>query len=94
MSLFLNGCVFKDHHIDFIENTGNYYLYEIVKLGDDELRIELEDQAGELAYAGYTNFMIRGPSTFYELKVSGFYGNASMLEMAELLLYYALTTQR
>ncbi|XP_052689725.1 fibrinogen-like protein A [Crassostrea angulata] len=55
---------------------GNYYLHEIVKSGDYELRVELEDQAGERAYAGYTNFMIGGPSTSYTLGVSGFFGNA------------------
>lgn len=53
-------------------------LHEIVKSGDYELRVELEDQAGERAYAGYTNFMIGGPSTSYTLGVSGFFGNASM----------------
>ncbi|XP_052688758.1 fibrinogen-like protein A [Crassostrea angulata] len=56
---------------------GNYYLHEIVKSGDYELRVDLEDQAGEWAYAAYTNFMIGGPSTSYLLEVSGFYGNAS-----------------
>lgn len=57
---------------------GNYYLYEIVKSGDYELRVDLEDQAGEWAYAGYTNFMIGRPSTFFRLDVSGFYGNAGI----------------
>lgn len=61
-----------------IIQIGNYYLYEIVKSGDYELRVEFEDQAGERAYAGYTNFMIGGPSTFYTLEVSGFFGNAGM----------------
>lgn len=56
---------------------GNYYLHELVKSGDYELRIDLEDQAGERAYAGYTNFTIGGPSISYMLNVSGFHGNAS-----------------
>lgn len=61
-----------------IITIGNYYLHEIVKSGDYELRVELEDQAGERAYAAYTNFMIGEPSTFYTLEVSGFFGNAGM----------------
>lgn len=56
---------------------GNYFLHEIVKSGDYELRVDLEDQAGEWAYAAYTKFMIGGPSTSFILNVSGFYGNAS-----------------
>lgn len=56
---------------------GNYYLHEIVQSGDYELRIELEDQNGVLGYASYTNFIIGGPSTFYTLEVSGFFGNAT-----------------
>lgn len=66
------------HHNLYHKKIGNYYLHEIVKSGDYELRVELEDQAGEWAYAGYTNFMIGGPSTFYTLELSGFFGNASM----------------
>lgn len=70
---------------------GNYYLHEIVKSGDYELRIDLQDQNGERAYAGYKHFMIGGPSTSYLLEVSGFYGNASMLDytiyQSETLVY-------
>lgn len=57
---------------------GNYYLHEIVKSGDYELRVELEDQDGIRAFDSYTNFMIGEPSTSYTLEVSGHYGNASM----------------
>lgn len=66
------------HHNKYKKKIGNYYLHEIVKSGDYELRVELEDQAGERAYAGYTNFMIGGPSTSYTLGVSGFFGNAGI----------------
>lgn len=76
--LYLHNGEFCDRtHLDFIL-IGNYYLHEIVKSGDYELRIDLQDQNGEWAYAGYTHFMIGGPSTSYVLEVSGFYGNASM----------------
>lgn len=64
--------------------SGNYYLYELVKSGDYELRIDLEDQAGERAYAGYTNFTIGGPSTSYLLNVSGFHGNAGTYTKHEI----------
>lgn len=55
-----------------------------MKSGDYELRIDLEDQAGERAYAGYTNFTIGGPSTSYLLNVSGFHGNAGTYTKHEI----------
>ena len=41
---------------------------------DQELRIEVEDWAGEKRFAHYANFSISGPSDFYRLSVSGFLG--------------------
>ncbi|XP_062602509.1 fibrinogen-like protein A [Saccostrea cucullata] len=55
---------------------GNSQLHEIVKTGDYELRIELEDQASQRRYAAYTNFFLGGPETSYKLKISGYHGNA------------------
>nr|XP_022314587.1 ficolin-2-like [Crassostrea virginica] len=55
---------------------GNYYIHEIVKTQDYELRIDLRDQAGNWAFAGYRNFFIGGPGTSYTLDESEYYGNA------------------
>jgi len=41
---------------------------------DQELRIELEDWAGEKRFAQYDNFYISGASDFYRLSVGGFSG--------------------
>ena len=55
---------------------GNYYIHVIVKTGDYELRIDLQDQVGNWAYAGYKNFFLGGPDSSYTLEVSEFYGDA------------------
>ena len=60
----------------FILIQGNYYIHEIVKTQDYELRIDLRDQAGNWAFAGYRNFFIGGPGTSYTLDESEYYGNA------------------
>uniref|UniRef100_A0A8B8CJI9 Ficolin-2-like n=1 Tax=Crassostrea virginica TaxID=6565 RepID=A0A8B8CJI9_CRAVI len=55
---------------------GNYYIHEIVKTEDYQLRIDLLDQEGNWAFAGYKKFFIGGPDTSYRLNVSYYYGNA------------------
>ncbi|XP_062619087.1 ficolin-1-like [Saccostrea cucullata] len=55
---------------------GNQALYEIVKDGNFELRIDMEDKIGEWRYAKYSHFSIGGPDTNYTLSVSGYTGNA------------------
>ncbi|XP_062602507.1 fibrinogen-like protein A [Saccostrea cucullata] len=55
---------------------GNQIIHEIVREGIFELRIELEDKAGELRYAKYGQFSIDGPDSLYTLHVTGYSGNA------------------
>ncbi|XP_062605430.1 ficolin-1-A-like [Saccostrea cucullata] len=55
---------------------GNNALFEIVKDGNFELRIDLEDKSGEWRYAKYFHFSIGGPDTNFTLSVSGYTGNA------------------
>ncbi|XP_062605441.1 fibrinogen-like protein A [Saccostrea cucullata] len=56
---------------------GNQALHEIVKEGNFELRIDLEDQTGELRYAKYSDFSLGGPENNYTLAVKGYTGNAN-----------------
>ena len=62
----------------FILIQGNYYIHEIVKTQNYELRIDLRDQVGNWAFAGYKIFVIGGPGTSYTLYRSDYYGNAGI----------------
>lgn len=73
--VFQQFCLFLKQDVLVL---GNYYIHEIVKTEDYQLRIDLLDQEGNWAFAGYKKFFIGGPDTLYRLNVSYYYGNAGM----------------
>ncbi|KAL4219071.1 hypothetical protein ACF0H5_021655 [Mactra antiquata] len=55
---------------------GNEYLHHILRDGNHELRIELEDFYGNKSYAKYDHFSISSERSMYTLAIHGYQGTA------------------
>ena len=55
---------------------GNEYVYLLMQNADYMLRIELQDQNGDSAYAQYTTFKINDEMDGYRLTIGGYSGTA------------------
>ena len=55
---------------------GNEYVYLLMQNADYMLRIELQDQSGDSAYAHYTTFNINDEKDGYRLTIGGYSGTA------------------
>ena len=82
----------QDGSEDFYRNWVNYtngfgnlsnefwlgleFLHRLTNESDSELRVDLEDWGGAIAYAKYSSFQVRDSTTEYRLEVSGYTGNA------------------
>ena len=60
----------------FFFNLGNNYLYMITSRQAKELRIDLEDFAGNKVYAKYSTFSVGSETEEYKLTVGGYIGDA------------------
>lgn len=71
----------KQYEDGFGDVKGEFWLglkkiHEITMCGTYMLRVELQDFEGDIAYAEYSEFFVRGPEDFYRLFVTGYSGTA------------------
>ena len=64
---------------------GNLPLYTILRQGHYELRVDLMDWENNTAFAQYRHFTIGGPADLYMLMISGYFGNAGILKLHQVL---------
>ncbi|XP_052814449.1 ficolin-3-like [Mya arenaria] len=55
---------------------GNEYIHQLTASGNRELRVELEDEDGQKAFAHYSHFQVLSEEKGYQLNVSGYTGTA------------------
>ena len=72
----INQYLAKRYWQKHIFYAGNVNLHTMTKVGDHQLRVDIEDWDGHARYALYNTFNVGDTRSKYKLSVGGYSGNA------------------